>query len=115
MSTARLSTPEIVNELLSALADDGWLTTSTAPAGPGPISASAGLGEIAQAFRAHSHAGVLPPAATRELERAADAADQAQALEDTDDPVALYSALGTSLAYLVQARGACHDSPKPSS
>lgn len=116
MSTARLSSTEIVNELLSALTDDGWLTTSTAPAGgPGPVSAGSGLATIAQALHAHSHSRALPPASTRELERAAEAADQAKALENTGDSVALYSALGASLAYLIQARnaGAIPDSPEP--
>ncbi|MDO0929735.1 hypothetical protein QQY24_31925 [Streptomyces sp. TG1A-8] len=110
----RLSAAEIVTELLSALGDDGWLTTSTAPAGPGPVAASAGLGDIVQAFRAHCRTGALPPAATRELERAANAAVRAQALEDANDPVALYGELGISLAYLVQARGACMDQGLPS-
>lgn len=115
MSTARLSAAEIVNELLSALADDGWLTTSTAPAGPGPIAPDAELAAVAQALRAHSRAGVLPPGAAREVERAADAADRAQELEDTGDPVALYGELGTALAHLVQARGACSAADSPES
>ncbi|MFI7020177.1 hypothetical protein [Streptomyces sp. NPDC050164] len=112
MSTARLSAAEIVSELLSALADDGWLTRLTAPTGPGPIAPGAGLGDIANAFRAHSRSGVLPPVAARELERAADAADRAQGL-DAAESVALYGELGTSLAHLVQARGASTpDSPE---
>ncbi|MFE4658223.1 hypothetical protein ACFRFJ_16255 [Streptomyces hydrogenans] len=105
MSTARLSAAEIVSELLSALADDGWLTRSTAPAGPGPITPDAGLGDIANAFRAYSHSGALTPAAAHELERAAAAADRAEALGATDS-AALYGELGTSLAHLVQARRA---------
>ncbi|MFE7427461.1 hypothetical protein [Streptomyces sp. NPDC057545] len=117
MSTARLSAAEIVNELLSALADDGWLTTLTALAGPGPVAADAGLGDIAQALRCHSLADVLPSAATSELERAAAAAARAQELEGADNPTAMYGELGTSLAYLVQARRACTglDSPEPTS
>ncbi|MGW1226626.1 hypothetical protein [Streptomyces sp. NPDC002530] len=105
MSTARLSTPEIVSELLSALADDGWLARSTVPAGPGPIALDAGLGDIANAFRACSRSGSLPPVAAHELERAAAAADRAEALGVTDS-AALYGALGTALAHLVQARRA---------
>lgn len=105
MSTARLSAAEIVSELLSALADDGWLTRSTALDGPGPVAPDAGLGEIANAFRACSRSRALPPVAARELERAAAAADRAQTLEATDS-TALYGELGTSLAHLVQARRA---------
>ncbi|MEV8107820.1 hypothetical protein [Streptomyces sp. NPDC088135] len=115
MSTARLSAAEIVNELLSALTDDGWLTTSTAPAGPGPVAQNAGLATVAQALRTHSRAGVLPPGAARELVRAADAADRAQELKSTDNPAAVYGELGTALAHLVQARGVCVAADSPES
>ncbi|MEW2153203.1 hypothetical protein AB0909_28630 [Streptomyces albidoflavus] len=115
MSTARLSAAEIVNELLLALADDGWLTTSTAPAGPGPVTSPSGLATVAEALRSHSRAGVLPPAAARELLRAANATDRAAELEDTADPVVVYGELGTALAHLVQARGACATTDSPES
>ncbi|MFB7584614.1 hypothetical protein [Streptomyces hydrogenans] len=111
MSTARLSAPEIVNELLSALTDDGWLTTSTAPADPVP--ADANLATIAEALRAHSRSGMLPAGASHELERAADAVGRAQELESAGDPGALYGELGSALAYLVQARRASIDLDSP--
>ncbi|MFD5328960.1 hypothetical protein [Streptomyces sp. NPDC127092] len=113
MSTARLSASEIVNELLSALADDGWLTTSTAPAGPGPVPADASLATIAEALRAHSRSGMLPAGSNHELVRAADSVGRAQELESAGDLGALYGELGSALAYLVQARRASIDLDSP--
>lgn len=100
MSTARLSTAELVNELRSALTAGRWLQVA---AGTAPLSTDAELADIAKALNACSSAASLPAAAKQLLDRAFQAVTRV--LEPTADAAdKLYGELGAAYAYLVQTR-----------
>ncbi|MET8130159.1 hypothetical protein [Streptomyces sp. NPDC005231] len=97
----RLTSPELVQELRTALDEQtGWLP-ALCPNGPGGLSRESPIDAIAERLQAFAQASSMPTAVAPLIQRAAQ--ETASAIGANSN--AEYGHLGAAYAYLVQAHG----------